>query len=45
MMGESEVRKLWDKYHGRYQDAKKNGRRAEEQTAAEVCRVIECILS
>ncbi len=45
MMGESDVRKLWDKYHGRYQDAKKNGRRDEESTAAEVCRVIECILS
>ena len=45
MMEESDIRKLWEKYHGTYQDAKKNGRRAEELTAAEVCRVIECILS
>jgi len=42
---EGRARALWDKYHGTYQDAKKNGRRDEEQAAAEVCRVIEYILS
>jgi len=45
MMEESDIRKLWDKYHGAYQGAKKNGRRDEELAAAEICRVIECILS
>ena len=40
-----EVKTLWDKYHGAYQDAKKNGRRDEELAAAEICRVIEWILS
>jgi hypothetical protein len=42
---EVRARALWGKYHGTYQDAKKNGRRDEELAAAEICRVIEYILS
>ena len=45
MRTEKEVRALWGKYHGTYQDAKKGGRRDEELAAAEICRVIEYILS
>lgn len=45
MKTETEIRELWDKYHLSYQDAKANGRRDEELAAAEICRVLEWVLS
>ncbi len=45
MKNRTEIEALWAKYHGAYQRAKDNGERQEELASAEICRVIEYILS